>query len=827
MADDKVELERIPPPSPSPVEVVSRDAGGLRPYYPHGAGYGYGYGASDGKMHLREIWRILRKRKWLILTLAFVVTTLVTIEMYRTKNIYQAATLIEIGKDSSRLGQPGGSIFGDDYDPFYLVNIKTKMLTVKSHAMLESVVVRNHLDQNPRFIEAGGKKSVVEALRLIGARVGLAERPADAFADHPEDRPNDGPIGNAAAAVVTANESNNPGARSPEEKKRIETCVAVLNGGITVEPVKETRALRIAFSHADPELAAAVANTLADNFLSRNFETKTEKFTDAARWLNDSTNRLKAKVQEAEEKLAAYTREHGIFLTDKDGTLTTTKLSRLHDEALRAESERVIKESLYQEVKEGRVQRNPEAYADLLFKTSPKMVELQKQLADLQSQEAELSVKYGPDNPRLQEVKEKLGIVRKQIGESQMSLEERLKTEYERAVRDEEKFKAMLTRAKGEATVQNEAAIQYNLLKQEVETNKQLYQDFLQKTNQAEAQKVEQQNNLRIIESAEVPTAPISPRRGFTILAALMASTAVGIGLAFFLEYLDNTIKTVEDVSRYAQLPALSVIPALVGMAPHKLGARGRKALAASGGSADLGQQQLVTLGTRSSAAEAYRVLRTSVLLSAAGHAPKSVLITSGQPGEGKTTTAINTAISLAQLGASVLIVDCDLRRPAAHKVLGVDRAYGLSNYLAQAEVTLEHVIHKLPIANLSLLPCGPIPPNPAELIISERMKEMLKELAERYDHIIIDSPPLINVTDPVILSTMVDGVILVVHGGKSTRDIVRRARQELATVGARVFGVVLNNVDLRHEGYDKYYYRRYYSNYGEGARKDGAGPIG
>jgi len=802
MADEKLELERIPPPAAAPIDVVARDSAGLRPHYPTGTGYGYGYGGGEGRMHLRELWRTLRKRKWLILTLVFVITTLVTIEMYRTKDIFQAATLIEIGKDTSRIGQPG-NVFSDDYDPFYMVNIKTKMLMVKSHAMLESVVVENHLDQNPQFMQAGGKKSIIEALHLISMRVGLTSRP-------------DKPIAaDAVGGVVTANDTSNPGTRTPEEKKRIEGCISMLNGGITVEPVKETRALRIAFMHTNPEIAATVANSLAETFLSRNFENKTQKFTDAAKWLNDSTNRLKAKVQEAEEKLAAYTREHGIFLTDKDGTLTTTKLSRLHDEALRAESERVLKESLYQEVKEGRVQKNPEAYADLLFKSSPKMVELQKQIADLQSQEAELSVRYGPENPKVREVHEKITVVQTQIAESLHSLEEKLKTEYERALRDEQKFKSMLVGAKGEATVQTEAAIQFNLLKQEVETNKQLYQDFLNKTNQAEAQKVEQQNNLRIIEAAEVPGSPVSPRRGFTIFAALLLSTGIGIGLAFFLEYLDNTIKTVEDVSRFAQLPALSVIPAVAGSMPRRLGTRGRKALAATAIATERAHQ-LVTLDPHSSAAEAYRVLRTSVLLSAAGQPPKTVLITSGQPGEGKTTTAINTAISLSQLGASVLIIDCDLRRPTTHKVLGVDHLQGLSTYLSQSHVTLDEVIQKLPIDNLSLLPCGPIPPNPAELIISDRMKEMLNELSARYDHIIIDSPPLINVTDPVILSTMVDGVILVVHGGKSTRDIVRRARQELATVGAKIFGVVLNNVDLRHEGYDNYYYNRYYSNYGE-----------
>jgi capsular exopolysaccharide synthesis family protein len=194
------------------------------------------------------------------------------------------------------------------------------------------------------------------------------------------------------------------------------------------------------------------------------------------------------------------------------------------------------------------------------------------------------------------------------------------------------------------------------------------------------------------------------------------------------------------------------------------------------------------------------------MLLSAAGSPPKTVLVTSGQPGEGKTTTVVNTAISLAQLGASVLIIDCDLRKPSAHKVFGVVHDKGLSTYLSR-DIEIDELIVKLQIPNLSLLPCGPIPPNPAELISSERMKNLLRLLSERYDHVLIDSPPLIHVTDPVILSSLVDGVILVVHGGKSTRAVTQRARQELASVGAKVFGVVLNNVDLKRNGYEDYYY--------------------
>jgi len=305
-------------------------------------------------------------------------------------------------------------------------------------------------------------------------------------------------------------------------------------------------------------------------------------------------------------------------------------------------------------------------------------------------------------------------------------------------------------------------------------------------------------------------------------MIALLVSLLSGAVLALLLEYLDNTVKSVEDVARYAQLPTLSVIPSISGHKSSLL-------ISTANGNNNSGCESPLTpaemvdgaglapLGKSSAVAEAYRVLRTSVLLSTAGSPPKTILVTSAQPGEGKTTTAINTATSLAQLGASVLLIDCDLRKPSVHKAVGLDKCDGLSTYLSR-RINVEELIQPLPVSNLSVLPSGPVPPNAAELISSAQMKELLKTLGERYDHIVIDSPPLINVTDPVILSTMVDGVILVVQGGKATREVVRRARMELATANARIFGVVLNNVDLKREGYDYYYYDRYYAGYGEGA---------
>jgi capsular exopolysaccharide synthesis family protein len=388
------------------------------------------------------------------------------------------------------------------------------------------------------------------------------------------------------------------------------------------------------------------------------------------------------------------------------------------------------------------------------------------------------------------------------------ALEEKLKAEYGRAVRDEDTLRTALSRAKSEAVQQNQDAVQYNLLKQEADTTRALYTQFLQKTNQANIQLAEQPSNVRVIEPAEVPSSPVTSNRPLYIFLGFFASFTACVGVAFLVEHLSKTIKSVEDVNRYIQLPAIGVIPDIKAQTSrHLLSKNGRQKQAADGGAESLlglskfNTRPVVSFDDRSMVAEAYRAVSTSVLLSSGEAPPKTILVTSGLAGEGKTTTAVNTAISLAQFGASVLIIDCDLRNPTGHKVFNLDNSRGLSTYLS-SDVELDGLISKLKIPNLSILPAGPIPHNPAKLVISRKMKLMLRTLGERYDHILIDSPPLIGVTDAIILSTIVDGVIVVVHGSKSTREIARRTRQELSNVGANIFGVVLNNIDTAEYQY-------------------------
>lgn len=792
MVNDNFGLRKLNPADPIlELDELPRPANGFAPGYPPAYPQPYGgYGGDDeDKIDLREYWRRVRKHKWLVLSIVTIVTTLVAVQMYRTKPWYTATTVIEIGKENPMVLKSGDVTLNDDSDPQYLVNINTKKLALDNPELYEKVARDQKLDENPKVVETLRKKTVLSYLNFAGDDAGSG----------------------GGDPVPEGDEAR-------EESRRIAPFASYVRKSVLVEQVKNTRALRISYTDEDPVLASEVTNSIARLFMERNFSNQTERFTNSAEWLDSSTRELKAKVQIAEEALAAYTRDNQIYATDSGSessspTLTTAKLTQLHDQFIRTQTDRMLKKSLYDQVVAGRITELPEAFSD------SKITDFQKKLAELQTLAAELKVKFGPSNPKMIEVRNQIEVLNEKIDANRRSLEAKLRADYERAVKDEQMLTGALNAAKASAVNENQASIKYNILKQDVETARGLYTDFLQKTNQAKAQVAEQNNNVKVIQPAQIPNSPVGPRRMMTIIAGFVLSLIAGIGLAFFLEYLNDTIKSLEDVERYVQLPLLGVIPILTAGTPKFL--RGnklpRQIEAAEDGSQlglEIKQNQaqmtlLANLDGHSLAGEAYRGLRTSLLLSAAGTPPKLILVTSGQASEGKTTTAVNTAISLAQLGSRVLIIDCDLRRPSVHKRFEISSANGVTNFLS-SDTGINSLIQELSIPNLSVMPAGPIPPNPAELLSSKRMKELLDILSKSYDHVIVDSPPIVNVSDPIILSTMVDGTILVVHGGKTTRGVAQRARHELTNVRAKVFGVVLNNFDIRKEGYDYYYYYRY-----------------
>ncbi len=766
--------------------------------YDYGYDDGYGYESKTGEFNIRDIWRKVRKHKWLIISITVVATALTTVELYRRKPVYRAYTTIEISKEQYAPVKASDLIIQDTDTASPTGSLKTKIYIIESDPLLEDVVKDVKLQQNPKFWSSS-RRTIEDAIKTI-----IGKSP-------------DEEVPRSRDAAVTTDADSGDKARSAVTSEELEPFVAKLRSGLDVEQIKDTQLLSISYTHNDPRIAAAVANGVAKAFITRNFENKTEKFTKTSDWLERSTKELQEKLEQSEKALADYTRDHNMFSTDGKSGLTADKLTRLFDQALRAQIERMLKQSLYEQVKNGGdVSRLPESYAD------PGLADLNRKQGDLVILASQISATYGPQNPKLIEVKQQLAALQEQIDKSRNTLAEKLRAEYERAVRDEQSLNAALEQAKSEATRQNQQSIEYSVLRQNVDTTKAIYTDFLNRNSQAKIQVAEQNNNVRVIQPAKLPKGPISTNRVSMIVAAFFASLLGGVGFALLIEFFDKSIKTIEDVVRYTQLPTLGIIPTVPRLLTNKkkpkkraLQSTAKRKLFALEEAPNFNKKNFIALDERSAASEAYRGLRTSVLLSSAEGPPKTILVASGRSGEGKTTTVINTAISLAQLGSSVLIIDGDLRKPTVHKVLSVNQPHGLSNFLSR-DVSINELIAATPIQNLYLLPCGQIPPNPAELISSQRMKNLLKALSERFDHILIDSPPITNVTDPIILSTLVDGVILVVHGGKSSREDVRRSCQELTSVGAKTFGVVLNNIDLRREGFDDEYFRYYYPARGE-----------
>ncbi|MFM8394180.1 MAG: GumC family protein, partial [Acidobacteriota bacterium] len=509
-------------------------------YYP-----GYTAEPAEG-VHIRDLWRIVRKRRWLILSICLISVLLVTIEVHRTPSIYRAQTIIELGEESPTIIK--GVEQSVDIDPNR--TIKAKKVIFKSRPVLEDIVEAVNLDQIPNFIGSLQKRSVAEAIRDIAYRFAGTFRESRVALPPRQDE----------AQVGRRRED-----RTVAESQRLAPYVEVLKERLIVDSIDETNILQLTFDHTDPELAATVVNVAAQSIIDRHFASKIARFSDTSGWLERSTLELKSRVQEAEQALADYSRRNRIFATESKQSLTTEKLTSLHSQAMRAEIDRMLKQSLYEDVQRGRLAQLPEVFAD------QKTNQLLAELGRLKVEEAELSVKYGPENPQLLQVQSKIQALSGQVREARSALEGRLRADFDRAVRDERSLSVALDRAKSEAVNENQASIQYHILIQEVETAKSLYNDFLQKTKQAELQLAEQYNNLRIVEPATIPDSPIGPQRFRTILIGLIVSLIGAVGVAFFLEYLDNTIRSVDDVGRVVQLPTLAVIPSISTVNPRML----------------------------------------------------------------------------------------------------------------------------------------------------------------------------------------------------------------------------------------------------------------
>ena len=429
--------------------------------------------------------------------------------------------------------------------------------------------------------------------------------------------------------------------------------------------------------------------------------------------------------------------------------------------------------------------------------------------AEIKIQAADLNTQFGPSYPKLTQLNNQLKEIDSQIQAEMKKIASKVRGQYTTALQRENMLRDAFEKQKQEANKLNESAIEYTLLKRDVETNRQLYEGLLQKLKEAGVSAGLKSNNFRIVDSARPPTGPIEPNIPRNLMFAVVLGLASGVGLAFLLEGLDNTVRTTEQAQMISGLASLGMIP--LGSKSAREGPNGRRLVIASSKEA---VELVAKVRPQSQMAESYRALRTSLLLSNLGAPPKVIMVTSALPQEGKTTTSINCAVVLAQKKDSrVLLIDADLRRPSIHKKLGMDPGNGLSKVLTDSETNLDDVITSTTVLpNLFVLPAGKTPPNPAELLASSNMRDLLADLREKYDHIVIDTPPSLSVTDAVVLSPRADAVVLVIRSGQTTKQALRRSRDILTQVNAKVVGVLLNAVDLSSPDY--YYYYEYQSKY-------------
>lgn len=713
-------------------------------------------------VHLLDRLNALFKHRRVAGAAFVLVVTAMMIQTYSTIPIYQASSRVLIQDERTtqvahlNVNDP---MFWQDSEQYY----KTQYSILQSRSLAERVVKRLNLAHHPDFSGEGPRPR--DPISLI--RRGRAAA-----------------SGWIRSLIVRAQQPSTPTTPAIEEAQDAAFANAFL-GGLTILPEQGTRLVTILYRHSNPDLAAQAANAVAEEYAQQNLDLRLQNTDKMLAWVTAELKRQEDQLASSEGDLTKYRESKNALSLGDRQNIVVQRLNTLNDSVIRARTTRLTRETAFNQVK-GADPNNDAIDTFPVIGANPAVVDAKNKLLAAQADKASLvSRNFGPEWPAMKAADAAIAAARRQLVAERTNVIESIKNEYNGAVAEERNLAGSLEEAKGASMDLDRKSGDYRILERKADSDRQVYQSLLAQQKELRVVANSRANNVQVMERSDVPRFPISPNPRRDWIAAILAGLAVAIGLAFGIEYLDDSVKTPEDITRRLKIPLLGLVPAVSGervpvlteAVPHDFG-------------------------------EAFRSLRTSLVFTSAAERTRIIGVTSSQPLEGKTTTAANLAFALALGGSRVLLIDADMRRPGLHKTIGLDNDIGLSHLLV-GQARVREAVQRTSEPNLVVITAGRTPPNPSELLASERMNNFLTNLAAGpFDWVIVDTPPVLAVTDAVILAPRMSSIVFVVGSEMTRRVHADRALETLRGSRPRGISAVLNRVDFDR---NKYYYSRYY----------------
>jgi succinoglycan biosynthesis transport protein ExoP len=731
------------------------------------------------ELDLRQYWRIIRKHARLITACLLAVALLTLLFVLTQTPMYTASSVVMIEPHAPQVFNMKEEVMSEplaaDENDFY----KTQYDILQSRSLAAQVIRALDLEDLSYFNGKDAHQGLIADVRAWIGGLFVRSTPGEPAEDQSEGLGVD-------PAIIDAYQS-----------------------GLSVVPRIGTHLVEVKFSTPDKVLSERIANAHVREYIRRGIDLHAQSSNVAGEFLQKKLLELKERVEKSEAALNAYRRDRGIVsfsLHDNSGVIMQ-RLTDLNSALTKAETARIALAAQHQIIQSRDYDSLPEVINSQLIQR------LKEEVSILEGQYAALRNRFNPGYHPLDDLAARLTQGRVKLRAEIRAVVQSIERDYQAALFKEKGLDKEIGGVKNRAMALHDASLQDAVLARDVDTNRQLYASVLERVKEIGVSADVPTSNVSIVDKAEIPRHQSSPRVLASLGMGSFLGLCIGIGLAFLLEHMDDRLKDAEEAERYLKLPSLAVVPPFARLnGGNVYGAGGKRveALEHKRLTHDRQSKEIVVTSNRlSMAGEIYRTIRTSLLFSRAGSPPKTILITSATGGEGKTVTAINSALAFAQTGAQILLIDTDLRKSRCHKVLGFDNYLGLTQVLV-GQRPFEEVVHETDNAGLFFLSAGPSSPNPSELLASEEMRELLHYLSTRYDYIILDSAPVIPVTDSVALSTMVDGVLLVV-GGQTAKQIVQTTCTRLNHVGSKILGLVLNGFEGHGPG-GYAYYNHYYS---------------